>query len=195
MGVQETGLPATSSEAPAPPTDRAGSAGQAPQAERGSRTRTALLIALAGFFSLSIGDAIVKSMAGEWPGTAVSALRYCFGALGLALILAWRLGRAGFVLPRAWLQFGRGAAVSVATICFFMAVMAMPLADATAIQFTSPIITALLSPLVLRERTTSATFFATLLAFTACWSCCGRTCSSSASSLSTRSARRSACPG
>ena len=29
--------------------------------------------------------------------------------------------------------------------------MAMPLADATAIQFTSPIITALLSPLVLRE--------------------------------------------
>jgi drug/metabolite transporter (DMT)-like permease len=130
-----------------------------------SRTRAALLIALSGFFSLSIGDAIVKSMAGEWPGTGVSALRYCFGALGLAIILAWRHGRAGFVLPRPWLQFGRGAAVSLATVCFFMAVMAMPLADATAIQFTSPIITALLSPFVLRERTTKATFLATLLAF------------------------------
>ncbi|HYD37576.1 MAG TPA: DMT family transporter [Allosphingosinicella sp.] len=123
------------------------------------------LIALAGFFSLSIGDAVVKSMAGEWPGTGVSALRYCFGAAGLALILAWRRGRAGFVVPRPWLQLGRGAAVSVATICFFMGVMAMPLADATAIQFTSPIITALLSPLVLRERTSGATFLATLLAF------------------------------
>ena len=130
-----------------------------------SRARAALLIALAGFFSLSLGDAIVKSMAGEWPGTAVSALRYCFGAVGLALILAWRRGRAGFVLPRAWLQFGRAAAVSLATICFFMGVMAMPLADATAIQFTSPIITALLSPLVLGERTNRATFLATLLAF------------------------------
>ena len=130
------------------------------------RGRSALLIALAGFFSLSLGDAIVKSMAGEWPGTGVSALRYCFGAIGLGVILVWRHGRAGFVLPRPWLQFGRGAAVSVATICFFMAVMAMPLADATAIQFTSPIITALLSPLVLRERTTGATLLATLLAFT-----------------------------
>jgi drug/metabolite transporter (DMT)-like permease len=130
-----------------------------------ARTRTALLIGLGGFVSLSLGDAIVKSMAGEWPGTAVSALRYGFGALGLAVVLALRHGRAGFVMPRPWLQFGRGAAVGLATICFFMAVMAMPLADATAIQFTSPIITALLSPLVLRERTTGATWLATLLAF------------------------------
>ncbi|HWT11790.1 MAG TPA: DMT family transporter [Allosphingosinicella sp.] len=129
------------------------------------RTRAALLIALAGFVSLSFGDAIVKSMAGQWPGTAVSALRYSFGALGLAALVAFRHGRAGFVMPRPWLQFGRGAAVSVATICFFMGVMAMPLADATAIQFTSPILTALLAPLVLRERTGPAVWLATLLAF------------------------------
>jgi len=127
--------------------------------------RSALLVALCGFASLSIGDALVKSMAGAWPGTAVSALRYAFGALGLAIVVALRHGRAGFVLPRPALQFGRGAAVSLATICFFMAVMAMPLADATAIQFTSPIITAMLAPLVLRERTSRAVLFATLLAF------------------------------
>jgi len=128
-------------------------------------TRTALLIALAGFFSLSLGDAIVKSMAGDWPGTAVSALRYSFGALGLALAVALRHGRNGFVLPRPALQFGRGAAIGVATVCFFMGVMAMPLADATAIQFSSPILTALLAPLVLGERTGRATWLATLLAF------------------------------
>jgi drug/metabolite transporter (DMT)-like permease len=131
----------------------------------GSSTRAALLIALTGFVSLSLGDAIVKSMAGQWPGTAVAALRYSFGTLGLAVYLMVRHGRAGFVLPRPWLQFGRGAAVSLATICFFMAVMAMPLADATAIQFSSPILTALLAPLVLKERTSAATWLATLLAF------------------------------
>ena len=128
-------------------------------------TRSALLIALAGFFSLSIGDAVVKSLAGQWPAPAVSALRYWFGATGLALIVALRLGRAGFVLPRPMLQAGRGAAVAVATISFFLAVHAMPLADATAIQFSSPIMTALLAPLVLGERTTRATWAATLLAF------------------------------
>lgn len=125
----------------------------------------ALLMAVTGFSILSVGDAIVKSMAGEWPGSAVSALRYTFGAAGLAVAVALRFGRSGFVLPRPWLQFGRGAAVSLATICFFLGVMAMPLADATAIQFTSPILTAVLSALVLGERAPTATWAAIALAF------------------------------
>lgn len=125
----------------------------------------ALAIALAGFATLSVGDAVVKSMAGQWPATGVSALRYSFGALGLALVVAARHGRAGFVLPRPGLQLGRGAAVAVATICFFLGVMAMPLADATAIQFTSPVLTALLSPLVLDEKPPRTVWAATLFAF------------------------------
>lgn len=130
-----------------------------------ARARFALLIALAGFCSLSVGDALVKSMAGAWPAPAVSALRYGFGAFGLGLYVALSHGRGGFVMPRPGLQLGRGAAVALATICFFMGVMAMPLADATAIQFTSPILTALLAPLVLGERTHRTTWVATLLAF------------------------------
>jgi drug/metabolite transporter (DMT)-like permease len=128
-------------------------------------TRSAILIALAGFVALSCGDAVVKSMAGAWPGSAVSALRYSFGAVGLAGYVALRHGRAGFVMPRPWLQIGRGAAVSVATLCFFMGVMALPLADATAIQFTSPILTALLAPLVLGEHTPRAVWLALASAF------------------------------
>jgi drug/metabolite transporter (DMT)-like permease len=104
-------------------------------------------------------------MAGQWPAPAVSALRYTFGAVGLGIAVAMVHGRAGFVLPRPWLQLGRAAAVSLATICFFLGVMSMPLADATAIQFTSPILTALLSGLVLRERVPAAAAGATLLAF------------------------------
>jgi drug/metabolite transporter (DMT)-like permease len=127
--------------------------------------RAALAIALAGFFSLSIGDAVVKSLSGQWPAPAVSGLRYAIGAVGLAAIVALRLGRAGFVLPRPALQAGRGAAAAFATLCFFAGVYAMPLADATAIQFSSPVLTALLAPLVLRERTSPATWAATLLAF------------------------------
>ena len=125
----------------------------------------ALLLALAGFSILSVGDALVKSIAGEWPAPAVAALRYSLGAAGLGVAVAIRHGRAGFVLPRPWLQFGRGAAVGLATICFFLGAMAMPLADATAIQFTSPMLTAVLSWAVLRERPPSATWVAIALAF------------------------------
>ena len=128
-------------------------------------SRAALLLAIAGFFLLSCGDAVVKSLAGAWPGSAVSALRYSFGALALAAIVAVSEGRRGFAVPRFGLQFGRGAAVSLATICFFMGVMALPLADATAIQFTSPMLTGILSALVLGERAPKAVWAATALAF------------------------------
>jgi len=127
--------------------------------------RTALMLAICGFSILAVGDAIVKSMAGAWPGTGVAALRYSFGALGLAIAMPLVYGRRAFAFPRPGLQAGRGAAVALATICFFMGVMAMPLADATAIQFTSPILTAILSALVLRERAPAAAWLATLLAF------------------------------
>jgi drug/metabolite transporter (DMT)-like permease len=128
-------------------------------------TRAALFLALCGFTSLAFGDAVVKSMAGAWPGTAVAALRYAMGALGLAAIVAAVHGRDGFRLPRPALQVGRGAAVALATICFFMGVMAMPLANATAIQFTSPMLTGLLSALVLGEKAPKAVWGATLVAF------------------------------
>lgn len=127
--------------------------------------RAALLLALAGFVVLSFGDAVVKTMSGDWPGTAVAALRYSFGALGLAAWIAATEGRGGFVAPRPWLQLGRGAAVALATLCFFMGVMAMPLADATAVQFTSPMLTGILSALVLGERAPRAVWGATALAF------------------------------
>lgn len=132
--------------------------------EAGARTR-ALLLALAGFACLSVGDAVAKSMGGEWPGSAVGALRYIFGAVGLAIAVALVHGRAGFVCPSPWLQFGRGAAVAVATFGFFMGVHAMPLADATSIVFTSPMLTAILSALLLRERAPAAAWIATAFAF------------------------------
>jgi len=114
---------------------------------------------------LSIGDAVVKTMAGQWPGTAVATLRYGAGAAGLAIVVAVTEGRRGFRVPMPWLQFGRGAGVSIATICFFLGVMAMPLADATAIQFTSPMITGILSALLLGEKAPKAVWGATALAF------------------------------
>jgi drug/metabolite transporter (DMT)-like permease len=127
--------------------------------------RSALILALCGFATLSLGDALVKTMAGQWPGTAVAALRYSAGAVGLAIVVALTEGRKGFRVPLPWLQFGRGAGVSVATICFFLGVMAMPLADATAIVFTSPLIVGLLSPLLLGERVSRAIWGASALAF------------------------------
>ena len=127
--------------------------------------RAALLLALFGFSTLSIGDALVKTMAGQWPAPAIAMLRYTAGALGLAVVVAVFERRRLFQVPKPWLQFGRGAGVSFATICFFLGLMQIPLADATAIQFTSPMITGLLSAPLLGERVPRTIWLATAMAF------------------------------
>src|SRR4030095_10620745 len=112
-----------------------------------------------------IGDALVKTMTGQWPAPAVAMLRYTAGAVGLAVLVAVTARRRPVPGPLPLLQFGRGAGVSFATICFFLGLMQIPLADATAIQFTSPMITGLLSALLLGERVPRAIWLAPALAF------------------------------
>ncbi len=128
-------------------------------------SRRALLFALLGFATLATGDVVVKTMAGEWPASAVAALRWVIGASALAAITAARHGRTALGMPRPWLQAGRGAAVGTASLCFFLAIHMMPLADAMAIVFTSPMLTALFSALVLRERVERAAWVSIALAF------------------------------
>jgi drug/metabolite transporter (DMT)-like permease len=124
-----------------------------------------LLLALSGFALLSLGDAVIKSIAGAWPATAVAALRYVIGAAGLAALLWWHEGRRGFVVPRPGMQVLRGISVAMASTCFFLAIFVMPLAEATSITFTSPMLTALLAALILKERAGLPTILASIIAF------------------------------
>lgn len=127
--------------------------------------RSAFLYAAAGFSLLACGDVVVKTVAGAWPAPAIAALRFSLGALGLAGVLWWRGGARAFAMPRPAIQIGRGAALAFATLCFFSSLFLMPIADATALIFTSPVITALLSWALLRERPPAAVWPSTALAF------------------------------
>src|SRR3546814_11723506 len=64
------------------------------------------------------------------------------------------------------IQFGRRASVAMATLCFYVGVQLMPLADVTAVQFASPVFVALLSPLMLSERTPVVAWVSTFVAMT-----------------------------
>lgn len=127
--------------------------------------RSGLLFALAGFTLLSFGDAVVKSMAGMWAPTAMATLRYFLGAIGLSALLLAREGRGAVSMPAPKAQFLRGFGVALATIGFFSAVVVLPLAAATALTFTHPMITALLAALVLGEPARRETWVASLIAF------------------------------
>lgn len=127
--------------------------------------RSGLLFALGGFALLSVGDVLVKSMAGAWPGTAIAALRYVFGAIGLGAILLWREGPRGFAFPKLGWQILRGGSVAMSAMTSFTAFHLMPIGEATAISFTSPMLTAFLAAAVLKEPMRRQTWIATLVAF------------------------------
>ncbi len=130
-----------------------------------SNQTSGLLFALLGFSLLALGDAVVKSMALQWPGTAIAALRYTFGAIALGIMLASREGRAGFTMPKPWLQLGRAASVSFAAVCFFSSLLFLPLAVAISLTFVSPMFAALLSAVFLKEHPPRGALTASLMAF------------------------------
>ena len=127
--------------------------------------RAGLLYALAGFCTLSIGDAIIKGMAGDWPAPAMATTRYVVGTALLALLVWRHQGAAGLALPKDKLQWLRGVAISCSAVGMFLAVWIMPLAEATTIAFTQPVITAVLAFVFLHERARRATWIATAAAF------------------------------
>lgn len=129
-----------------------------------SDARNGLLYAVAGFAILSCGDAVIKSMAGAWPAYAVAALRFTIGAVGLSFLL-WRSeGPRAFLPVNPWLQAGRGACVALASLCFFSAIFIMPLAEAMAIGFLSPILVQVFAGIFLKERVSARVYGLSLVA-------------------------------
>ena len=104
----------------------------------------------ASFFSLN--DLCIKHLSGTYALHQVILVR---GLVGVAFILAfaalsgqrqvWRTGRPMMHLIRA-------SIVMISNATYFLGLAALPLADAAAIGFASPLLLTLLSVLVLREK-------------------------------------------
>jgi drug/metabolite transporter (DMT)-like permease len=128
------------------------------------RSSNGFLIAVAGFALLTCGDAVIKSMAGIWPVPAIAALRFALAVPLLTVIVAVLDGPAGFAIRKPWIQIGRGLMLSASSVLFFLSLFVMPLAEATSIVFVSPVFTALLSALLLKEPMHPRAWLATFLA-------------------------------
>ncbi len=126
--------------------------------------RAGLQFALAGFACLSLGDAVIKTMAGQWSPVAIAALRFSLAAAGLGMMLRWSEGPGAWRMVKPWAQLGRGAALAFAATIFFTSLMVLPLTTATALGFTTPIFTAILAWPLLGEPVRKETWIASVIA-------------------------------
>lgn len=107
---------------------------------------------LLGVSIVPLMDGIAKHLSGDFSTPQLVWARFTFHLLWLFPVLLWRV-RAQDLLPRMpLLQVLRGAFLLAATLCFFAAIATMPIADALALLFVSPMVTTMLSPLVLGEQ-------------------------------------------
>jgi drug/metabolite transporter (DMT)-like permease len=108
----------------------------------------ATLVGAMACFSTS--DALAKQMAHRLPAVEIAWFRYV--GLMIALLAVWR---GNGPLPRSsniQVQVVRAIGLVSSAVFFIIALRVLPIAEATALSFASPLFVMLLSALMLRER-------------------------------------------
>jgi drug/metabolite transporter (DMT)-like permease len=107
-----------------------------------------------------------KVLGAEYSSFQVSWARACGQLVLMGAIFIPRRGLVGLLRTRRpGLQAIRASTLFTSNICFFIAIVQVPLAQAGSISLTAPLIVALLAWPVLRERTTPARVAASIIGF------------------------------
>lgn len=107
-------------------------------------------ILVAGF-CLTLQDAVVKWLTGDYPVGEILAIRGSF-AMTFASVLVWhRGGLSALRLPHLTGQITRIACVVIGTFCFVTATKHLPLATTLTITFAGPLIVTAMAPRFLGE--------------------------------------------
>lgn len=108
-------------------------------------------------------DAFAKDLVGRYSAPLVNSARY-----SVIIVLAWGIMWVRRVPVRVEpaerkLLIYRGVMLGCVSICFMVALPYLPLAEATALYFVSPLIVVLLAPMVLRESVSFKQYVAVAL--------------------------------
>lgn len=108
-------------------------------------------------------DAFAKDLVGRYSAPLVNTARY-----SVIIVLAWCIMWVRRVPVRVEpaerkLLIYRGSMLGCVSICFMVALPYLPLAEATALYFVSPLIVVLLAPMMLRENVSFKQYLAVTL--------------------------------
>ncbi|OYU49873.1 MAG: transporter [Rhizobiales bacterium PAR1] len=109
------------------------------------------LIAILGIGVLSVMDALIKAIGAELPLFEMIFLRFVFGVA--TAMAVWVITRPALPNREAIkINLFRGCLVTLTVSTFFYALRTLPLAEAIAFSFLSPLFLALFGALILGER-------------------------------------------
>ena len=140
----------------------------AQKAEANHNLRQGMLLFLAALLCFACYDAFAKQMLYQFPATVMNLSRYT----AVCILALWVMYRYGNWSALRWSQVRSGKLLllrslmlAIVATCFMTALASMPLAEATAIYFTAPLIMVALSPWLLGEQVGRVQWIAVLLGF------------------------------
>ncbi len=97
-------------------------------------------------------DACAKILSADYSVLQISWARFAFHFLWLLPVVTLR-GHPWWRLPAApWLHASRSLFLLIATVLFFLAISVVPIPNALALLFVSPLVVTLAAPIILGER-------------------------------------------
>lgn len=113
---------------------------------------TGIVLMLLAMSVVPVMDGIAKELSARYSVLEIVWARYFFHLLYLLPVVLYRYGLSSLKPRYPLLQIIRGGLLLVSTIFFFAAIAVMPIADALALVFISPILVTALSPVLLGEH-------------------------------------------
>ncbi len=123
-----------------------------------------ILWLITGTFMFATVDVLVKHLGQTFHPLELAFFRYLVGTIMLLPVFV-RLGVDGMKTEIFGLHFLRLGLAYVAQLCIFVAVIYMPLADATALSFSKPLFTTIVAVIILSEVVGKVRWIATAIGF------------------------------
>lgn len=118
-----------------------------------------------GMFCISINDAFIKQLSGDYPLHQIILIRASIGLCFSLALLQLEGGFRALRTSRPGLHLLRGLCIVTANMTYFAALAAIPLADATALFYVAPLFITLLSMPLLGEKVGVRRLSAVLVGF------------------------------
>lgn len=113
---------------------------------------TGVLLQISALLLFVVMDTMLKLLAGDFPVLQIIWARFFFAFIAVAIALRLSMGRFPWRSRAPGLQALRSLLLAGCSILFTGALAHIPLADATAVGFASPLITVALAAILLKER-------------------------------------------
>lgn len=116
-----------------------------------------------GVLVFSLQDPIIKAVSGTYPVTEVIAIRALVALPILVAVVQYDGGLRTLASPRVWMLMLRAATMFASYTVYYLAIAALPLADAVALYYMAPLIIMVLAVRYLGEPLTWQTLAVSLV--------------------------------